>query len=107
MPGVTIGDIRERLHRIKVDFEGLVELLNQLNQDNPIGGVDPGQCPPIIRTSGSGCELPIPGRGDWPITVADAMRCGEAMAGWVGDILTVVEGMNQNTVLPPRMGERG
>jgi hypothetical protein len=106
MTGVTIGDLRERLYRIKVSFEELVELLRELKQDNPIGGIDPGHCPPIIRTSGGGCELPIFGRDDLPITVADAMRFSEAMKGWTGDILTVVEARNPNTVLPPRMGER-
>jgi hypothetical protein len=111
MPGVTIGDLRERLYKIKVDFEELVELLKELKQDNPIGGVDPGHCPPfacppLVQPSGTGCDLRIPTMGDLPINVADAMRCGEAMAGWVGDMLTVVEGMNPNIVLPPRMGDR-
>ena len=103
MHEVTLGEVKEQLGRIKSDFDGLVELLNDLNQSNPIGGVDPGHCPPIIHPLGAECELKLFGLDNSPVTVGEAKRSVESMARWVGDILTVVDGMNPNIVLPPRM----
>jgi hypothetical protein len=62
------------------------------------------KCPPLINPAGRGCDLQILRPGDLPISVGDVRNSIESIGGWVGNILTVVEGLNQGAILPPREG---
>jgi hypothetical protein len=103
MQEIKLGDVKDRLSRIKLELDALVDVLNHLDQNNPIGEGGKFTCPPIIHPLGPECELKFYGLDGLPITVADANRSVQSIANWTGDILTVMKSMNQNIVLPPRV----
>lgn len=106
MADVTVGDIRIELDHIKVAFNGLARLLRTVRPD-VAWSPGPIECPPLPlpNPSGKGCDLPILGFNDLPVTVADVNESVVAMRDWVGEILAFVEGLDQSLKLPPKGGD--